>query len=462
MVTQTQKSQVSDLFSRLRRYSRELFALDRRPLLDQTFSFPWSEFSAELKKTFGCEISLTPGPFGWKEKADLFKGIVEPIIPLAIALPGIDGQVILLISRADIERLMIHTLHVDIATLTQQDPSFFDQFSTFFSAELLSCSLAVSSLQSLSPRLTTRQETESAGSLCQDIVIQIQGEQGLARCIIPPVFLEAWRVSRMGPEMKPSPATLADIEIDVSVEAGRTFLNPEEISGLHNGDFLLLDHPFFIPGSTKARVFLTHQGHPLFRAKLEEGNIKILEMPLQHEAFLPLGGRPMSTQGSTPKENPEESDPPISEANPEVEKKPPVTEEPAEKVPENPPKDPPSTPVEENPFEGEEEVEEEKETTPLTEEEVQEVVGIAPTLSKKPIDYTKLPLTVVVELTELSMTIEKLTSLQPGNLLDLDIRPENGVYLVVNGQIFAQGELVLIGDNVGVRIKETAPTQQAT
>ena len=45
-------------------------------------------------------------------------------------------------------------------------------------------------------------------------------------------------------------------------------------------------------------------------------------------------------------------------------------------------------------------------------------------------------------------------ALQPGNLLDLDVRPENGVTLVANGKVFGQGELILIGDNVGVRITE--------
>ena len=58
------------------------------------------------------------------------------------------------------------------------------------------------------------------------------------------------------------------------------------------------------------------------------------------------------------------------------------------------------------------------------------------------------------------MSVEKLSSLQQGNLLDLDIRPENGVMLVVNGKVFGNGELVLIGDNVGVRIKEIGFTQQ--
>lgn len=59
---------------------------------------------------------------------------------------------------------------------------------------------------------------------------------------------------------------------------------------------------------------------------------------------------------------------------------------------------------------------------------------------------------VVVELARLQMTIQKLMELQPGNLLDLNVRPENGVDLVVNGKRIAKGELLLIGDVLGVRV----------
>lgn len=445
-MTTIQDVQATDLFSHLRSYSRELFSLDRRPLIDQTFSFPWDAFSQELKKTFGCDISIAPKEFGWKAKAELFTSVSAPLIPIAIAIPGISGQALLLISKADVEHLMTAVLHVDAATLVSQDPSFFDQFSLFFTAELVACAQGIPSLKELSPRLTTRQETESAGCLCQDIVIQIQGESSLARFIMTPEFLEAWRTFRMGPEIQPTPSSLSGLDITVSVEAGRTFLTSEELSTLHPGDFLLIDHPFFIPGSSKARVFLTHNGHPLFRAKVQEGNVKILEMPLQHEAFLPLGGVAMSTNKDLPqqprKRMSAEDDPPLTTTTQEN------SSDPID--PESQNQDPPQ----ENPFEGEESEEQEETSSPMTEEEALAATQMPASLSKEAIKIDQLPLTVVVELTELTMSIEKLTSLQPGNLLDLDIRPENGVMLVVNGKALASGELVLIGDNVGVRIKE--------
>jgi flagellar motor switch protein FliN/FliY len=405
--------------------------------MDQTFSFPWEELSNQLKKIFGCDVSITPKDVEWKARGDLFKQIVAPLFPIAVAIPGISGQLVILLSRGDIERLMTHVLHIDMPTLLKQDPSFFDQFAVFFSAELIACAQGIPALKSLSPRLTTRQETESAGSLCRDIDIQIQGEKALCRLIITPEFLESWKTVRSGNEAEATPSSLAEIDITVSVEAGRTFLTPNEIASLQVGDFLLIDHPFFIPSSPKARVFLTHNGHPLFRAKVQDGNVKILEMPLQHEAFLPLGGLSMSTKEPIP-QNDEET------PNPEL----------AEDPSPSPPQEPGEQGLsEESPFEGEEEAEEQEET-PMTEEEARDATGMAPGLSKEPIDISQLPLTVVVELTELTMSIDKLTSLQPGNLLDLDIRPENGVMLVVNGKVVGTGELVLIGDNVGVRIKE--------
>ena len=52
------------------------------------------------------------------------------------------------------------------------------------------------------------------------------------------------------------------------------------------------------------------------------------------------------------------------------------------------------------------------------------------------------------------MTLEQLSSLQAGNLLDLDIHPEQTtVQLVIQGHAIAEGDLVAIGDKLGVRIR---------
>ena len=194
---------------------------------------------------------------------------------------------------------------------------------------------------------------------------------------------------------------------------------------MQSGDFLILDHPFYIPDSQKSRVFLTLHGRALFRAKVQDGTIKILEMPLQHEAFLSTGGVSMAAKQPSPQEDKKTEEAP-----------------------------PPEKHEEEAP--DWEEEEQPKEPSPMTEEEAQ---SLSTTLVKEPIDIGQLPLTVVVELAELVMSFGKLAELQPGNLLDLDIRPENGVCLVVNGTVIGRGDLLRIGDSVGVRITEIGFTK---
>jgi type III secretion system YscQ/HrcQ family protein len=66
----------------------------------------------------------------------------------------------------------------------------------------------------------------------------------------------------------------------------------------------------------------------------------------------------------------------------------------------------------------------------------------------------ELPLFVTVELTRLRMTVEQLMSLAPGNFLELPIDPAQGVLLTVNGRKIGRGELVYLGEALGVRILE--------
>jgi flagellar motor switch protein FliN/FliY len=67
-----------------------------------------------------------------------------------------------------------------------------------------------------------------------------------------------------------------------------------------------------------------------------------------------------------------------------------------------------------------------------------------------------LPLFVTVELARLRMTMDHLMKLAPGNFLELPIHPDQGVALTVNGQKIGRGELVYLGEKLGVRILETA------
>lgn len=68
------------------------------------------------------------------------------------------------------------------------------------------------------------------------------------------------------------------------------------------------------------------------------------------------------------------------------------------------------------------------------------------------ISTEQIPITLVVEAGRIQLTLDELLNLSPGNTLDLSIRPEQGVYLTVQGKRIAKGELIKIGDALGVRI----------
>ena len=80
----------------------------------------------------------------------------------------------------------------------------------------------------------------------------------------------------------------------------------------------------------------------------------------------------------------------------------------------------------------------------------------APVKEVKPVKADEVPLDVVVEVGHFKITVQKLSELKPGDILDLNFRPEEGVQLVANGHYIAKGELLKIGDLIGVRILDIA------
>jgi len=47
------------------------------------------------------------------------------------------------------------------------------------------------------------------------------------------------------------------------------------------------------------------------------------------------------------------------------------------------------------------------------------------------------------------------SELSPGNVIELGVQPEQGVSLVIDGKVVGRGELLQVGDILGVKILET-------
>lgn len=71
------------------------------------------------------------------------------------------------------------------------------------------------------------------------------------------------------------------------------------------------------------------------------------------------------------------------------------------------------------------------------------------------IDIRRLPVTVDVVLCQLQQSIAELDGLQPGTVFNLPHDAWKQLQLRVNGQVVARGELVQVGDQLGVQLAQT-------
>jgi flagellar motor switch protein FliN/FliY len=69
------------------------------------------------------------------------------------------------------------------------------------------------------------------------------------------------------------------------------------------------------------------------------------------------------------------------------------------------------------------------------------------------------PMAVTVRLGQLEMTVRELVELNQGKVITLDKRVGEPVDLYLRGMRFATGDLVVVGDRLGVRIREILNTQ---
>ena len=85
----------------------------------------------------------------------------------------------------------------------------------------------------------------------------------------------------------------------------------------------------------------------------------------------------------------------------------------------------------------------EEEELPVEEEPVEQIAPL-------PTDVTAL--TLKVEVDRMPMNLEQLIHLTPGNMLEFPLKPEQGVNLVLDGKKVAKGELLKLGDLIGIKI----------
>lgn len=425
-----------------------LLHLDDIPLLGFPPVFPWTEFSEKLKEHLQAKtLKIDPLNLQWRNPEDLFSGLGSDLIPLHFMIPSLEGDLCMIVAKRDIELLMSLLITNSENPLNAVDQEFQNGFIQFLAYETIFCFNQCNFDKTLNPHLSEKKENSDEdlkemllgreNSLSQDISFSFNNSTFIFRLIISNEFRKSWKEKYASRtlEIPLNPIIAQKIHLPVALEAGRVSLTLQEWKELNLGDFLILDFCSLDPESDKSKIMLTVNGNHFFRARLKQGSLKILEHPLFYEGQI---NQEKTIDKSEAKEAMAKENPPNNEENFEMELDDFTFSDTLDE----------ETPAPAENEEGGENESENKEDK----EEHEEDQDLEPIAAHPKFNRDEIVLDVIVEVGRLEMSIQKLTELQPGNILEIDVRPENGVDLVVNGKRIGKGELLKLGEVLGVRI----------
>lgn len=456
MDTQTQTS-----FSWLRQIPVELYRLDDAPLLGFPPLFPWKNFSDELSKSLQIkEVSISSSNLQWRSESDFFQGLGDHLKTLCISVGPLTGSVWWVMSEQSLLHLMNFVLNKESKEgITSTDESFVKAFYSFLAAEAANAFGRVDFDKKLFPTINKEASLPNEACLGLDITITIGKETIYGRLLLSQMFRKSWMqyYTQQQKGMALTSPIADNLSVIVHLEAGKVSLKASEWKQIRPGDFIILDSCSLDPDEDKGRVMLVINGSPFFRARIKQGSLKILEHPLYHEVNTPMATPPKNDEESSHDEDQDDADFDFDDED--------ITPHEETAHGENIHHDSESDQdnhiahgeedfdldIEEE-TSGVHQIKEEAKQPPLPGQQADK--GLPVSDAGKPLSVEDIPLNVVIEIGRIQMSVKKVLELQPGNTLDLDIHPESGVDLVVNGKRIAHGELLKIGDSLGIRILE--------
>lgn len=443
----------------LKRVSRDLLQKDSIPLIGSPPVFPWESFSSALSNNLQLEeLTIKPAPaFEWRSDKEIVNGLGDRISPLTVSIAPTGGTLSWLMAEEDLSVLMSLLLFKSQPSpQTAVDEETRQGFFQFLALEVINLIPQLNFDKNLSGHILHKTELPTEPSLCLDVSISIKDRAFWGRIVISPDLHQKWK-ERYALRSVEAPLS-RDLELIVRLKAGHVLMTLNEWSKVNLGDFIILDSCSIQPNG-EGKISLVVEDTPVFQGKIKDGNIKILESPLYREVGIEMDNNLPDSNANGEEENEEYSygeDQEEELLDDESQNNENSSEDADDEELEGEGSEEEGI-LDDDYFEEDFEEEAQEKWPPPPEKRPEDtpkpVTAEAPKVeTKKPLSPEEIPLNVVVEVGRLQMSVQQLMELQSGNMLDLNVHPENGVDLVVNGNRIAKGELLLIGDTLGVRI----------
>lgn len=383
-------------------------ALEERkeiPMWGNLPSFPLSEFASLLKKTFGSkDLSIEISKADWISKEDLEDMLSSSLTPLYFCMHPLSPSFSLYLSNEDLEKFSVFVTDVD-EKRTLNNQAFEKAFTQFIFLKVLKHVDELKVYEGLKVKLTTTPALVEE-SYTIDLAIRFSEKEIVAKLVLPKTF---HHILTSHYASKPIVLQRLDshLPLTLSVTAGKVLLDLKQIEMLELGDFVFLDQCYYHPDTHQGTLMLTFHSKTLMYVKRKNHEIKILDFAgYEYENPHPIG--------DAMDENEDILFP------------------------------------EEEPFEEELELNEE--------ENLEENIPSSEPLptAEKLNQATSVPLVLSVELAKITLPLSEILALSAGTLLKIPMNIEHHVSLVLNSQVVAKGQLVAVGDVVGVKISEVA------
>ncbi|NGX45817.1 MAG: hypothetical protein K940chlam2_00997 [Chlamydiae bacterium] len=379
----------------MQRVHTALEQLKEIPIWGTTLEFPWESLGARLSEEFGISsIEVRSRKTEYLDGKQALSGLGEDPHILTLSLAPLPGEVFWIFPRKDLAALLAFMTSEEKKSLS--DGPRAEGFYTFAALKTLAAINDIQALEDLRASMATAAEIPEEGGFTLDVSIAVKGHTFWGRLLLPSLTHSAFnnhfatqKTLTFTEKTKATPLTL-------KLEVGSTTLRQNQVTSIAAGDFVILDRCSYDPQAGRGTGNLVLGATPLFDVRLKGDETKLLEYAVFQE------------------EEAMTDDIPI----------------PDEKLPETPP--------------------------PL-----ENIDGEAPLWSAKNgengevkdlIGKDSIPMTLTVEVGKIQMPLEKVLQLEPGNVLEIGMNPGLGVYLTAGGKRIAKGELIKLGESLGVKV----------
>ncbi|MCB1180439.1 MAG: type III secretion system cytoplasmic ring protein SctQ [Chlamydiia bacterium] len=423
---------------------RALVELDTNPQFALPVPFPYEELAKGMETIFATTgMSIRGQGRGWESAVELSTRVKETY---EIFLSPFASPLYFSMEMEEIKRLMMALLDGEEGETFFLDPSYVEGFYTFFQASFCEEVHRLGFTQDLQPvlgkKVLTLASDAEKGFFTFDLILSFDRETFHAHLFVPESFKSSWN-THFASAITTLPPHLdrklnEKVALELSFEVGRTLLKYSEWEKVACGDWILLDDVFYDPELKTGRLVMSLNGTPLFRGKIKDEGIKLYEYPTYEEVKPTMDDEDFDEDEDLYGDLDEDFD--YDEESLDDED---FEEEDEEEYDEE----------DEEEYDEEEEIEEKEdleERPPFAQEKTKKAKEVKP-LS---IDRKNVPVEIVCEVGRVKMSAKELMELTPGNLLELNLPPERGIDLLVGGKKVGRGELLKLGEAVGVRIIE--------